>query len=105
MKILSSLRTNNFLPLSQILKDELGKLAEGRFAPVWDIEQRWKNLVGQSVAQNTRVLYVKNGILHVGVQNSAWMCELGFMKTEILEKLKAQLPDTPVAEIKLKLMV
>lgn len=90
--------------MSQILKDELGKIAEGKFAPSWDIEQHWKTLVGQSVAQHTRVLYVKNGILHVGVQNSSWMYELGFIKADILEKLKSLLPDTPVAAIKLKLI-
>ena len=96
-------KQNGFLPLSSILKDHLAGLAKGQFRSLWEVERHWKDIVGQMVAQNSRVLTLKNGVLHVGVSHSTWLHELGFMKTAILEQLKTKLPESGVTEIKWRL--
>lgn len=93
-----------FTPLHQILKNELVGLAKGKFATTWNIESRWHELVGKVVAEQSNVLFVKNGILHVGVKNSVWMHELGFMKAKILQEIQSQLPTAPVTDIKFKML-
>lgn len=102
MNVMSS--NLGFTPLSRILSDELIKLADGRFAPVWNIEKRWRELVGQTVARQSRVLHIKNGILHVGVNNSAWLYELGFMKGKILSEIQSKMPSTKITDIKFKMI-
>ncbi|MBA7616584.1 MAG: DUF721 domain-containing protein [Candidatus Cloacimonadota bacterium] len=47
----------------------------------------WDEVVGQRISEKTKPLYAKNRKLVVEVENSAWMNELLFLKSEIIEKL------------------
>lgn len=95
--------TNTFLPLSDLLKNELGKIAQGRIADTVALERRWKSLVGDAVAGNAKVLYLKDGVLHVGVKNSTWLNELGFMRQDMLERVREALPHAGIKDIRLKI--
>jgi predicted nucleic acid-binding Zn ribbon protein len=95
--------TNTFLPLNDLLKNELGKIASGRIADTVALEQRWKSLVGDAVAGNAKVLYLKDGVLHVGVKNSTWLNELGFMRNDMLERVREAMPHAGIKDIRLKI--
>jgi predicted nucleic acid-binding Zn ribbon protein len=55
------------------------------------IEQKaillWSRVVGKEVKKHTKPYTIENGILVVLVDNSAWMSELTFLRTEIIKKL------------------
>lgn len=95
--------TNTFLPLNDLLKSELGKIASGRVANTVALERRWKSLVGEAVAGNAKVLYLKDGVLHIGVRNSTWLNELGFMRSDMLERVREALPHADIKDIRLKI--
>jgi len=55
------------------------------------IEQKaillWRRAVGNEIKKHTKPYSIENGVLVVLVDNSAWMNELTFLKTEIIKKL------------------
>ena len=55
------------------------------------IEQKaillWRRAVGNEIKKHTKPYSIENGVLVVLVDNSAWMNELTFLKTEIMKKL------------------
>ena len=68
------------------------------------LQKAWREAAGGRVADRTRVVGVKHGVLHVGVQNSALLGELAsFHKTRLLEDLRAALPESRLKSLKFKL--
>lgn len=64
----------------------------------------WKEVAGEDVARQSRVLSLKNGVLQIGVANSALINELAsFQKPELLEKLKAAPQQLRIRDLKFKL--
>jgi predicted nucleic acid-binding Zn ribbon protein len=47
----------------------------------------WRRAVGNEIKKHTKPYSIENGVLVVLVDNSAWMNELTFLKTEIIKKL------------------
>lgn len=95
--------TSTFLPLNELLKAELAKIAKGKVKDTFALEQRWKSLVGDMVATNAKILYVRDGIAHVAVANSTWMNELGFMKADMLKRIREDMPEANVTDIRFRL--
>lgn len=93
---------SSFTPLSTLVKQELGRMANGKIKNIMDLEKSWGRIVGESVSQNSRVLFCKNKTLHVGVSHSSWMFELSLMKTKILQEIQNHLPELVVTDIKFK---
>lgn len=52
---------------------------------------RWGVIVGQVVAQQTRPISIRRGVLQVATSNSAWAQNLMFERRRILEKLNTQI--------------
>jgi predicted nucleic acid-binding Zn ribbon protein len=65
----------------------------------YQVVGEWENIVGDSIAKNTEIVRVENGILYVKAATSAWRNELVFMKPAILEKIRKNYPDSGVEEI------
>lgn len=93
----------DFLPLTDILKKELANLAQGKIKNTITLDHHWKSIVGEIVAENAKVLYVKGGILHIGVSSSTWLQELSFMRQAILSGVRQILPDIEVNDIKFRI--
>ncbi len=49
----------------------------------------YRDIVGDKIANVSRPTSIKNEILFIGVENSAWAQQLHFFKPEILEKLNS----------------
>lgn len=91
-------------PISELLTNYL------RAAGLEDIERArrmvdsWRSAVAPIVFQNTRLLRVRDGVVHVGVGSSALLYELeGFRREEILTRLREQ-PGGYVRDVKFKLV-
>jgi len=61
----------------------------------------WKDVVGETIANNTEPEEVKHGILLVKVSTPVWRNELMFRKKEILEKLNTVLGEKVIKDIRL----
>ncbi len=72
--------------LSEVLMGAQGVFA--RQAGVAMSHERWKEIVGDRVAQRTRVGKIYKRVLLVKVASSAWCQELSFLKPDLLRKLR-----------------
>ena len=69
-----------------------------------ELSKHWRAAAGDRVADRTRVVGVRNGALHVGVQNSALLGELAsFHKSRLLDEMKRRLPAARIRSVKFKL--
>ncbi|WP_437203989.1 DUF721 domain-containing protein [Planctomicrobium sp. SH664] len=61
----------------------------------------WQKIVPAEYASQTRVLGVRNGVLSIGVANSALLSQLvAFHKVELFEKLKADSSAARIRDLK-----
>ena len=65
---------------------------------------KWDEVVGKKLAKFTTPLYYKEGVLYIGVVSSLFMRELTFMKEEILKRIKQFVGDSPVNDIKFRVI-
>lgn len=63
------------------------------------IEQKaillWSRAVGKEVKKHTKPYNIENGLLVVLVDNSVWMNQLTFLRTEIIKKLNELISRSP----------
>ncbi|MFH5805018.1 DUF721 domain-containing protein [Alienimonas sp. DA493] len=68
------------------------------------LAQDWRAAAGDRIADRTRVIGVRHGALHVGVQNSALLGELAsFHKDRLLAEMQRRMPETRLRALKFKL--
>ncbi len=65
------------------------------------ILDKWNNLVGNAFAKHCAPAVLRNGILIINVENSAWMYMLRLKKPQTLEKLKKL--DKEIRDIRLRI--
>ena len=59
----------------------------------------WEEAVGKNIARRAQAASVRNGILFVVVQNSAWLQELSLLKEGIIEKVNSAVGTDVVKDI------
>lgn len=59
----------------------------------------YKEIVGETIAHNTRIVNVQDGKLMISCRNSIWKRELENFKESILEKLRPYLNQENISEI------
>jgi predicted nucleic acid-binding Zn ribbon protein len=60
----------------------------------------WPDVVGEEIAARTEAVNIDHGVLYVHVEHSAWIQELHFMETELLRKLRAEVPGVELKKIR-----
>ncbi len=63
---------------------------------VWLI---WKDCVGPQIAAQASPLRIRDDILEVRVSHPVWMQQLQLLKPRLLERLNAELGDTPLKDM------
>lgn len=68
----------------------ISSIVSQRFAsvPMYSINKKWKDIVGDLLFKVTSPLKIKDGTLIVGVQQHAWLQELTLIKNVMLEKIR-----------------
>jgi predicted nucleic acid-binding Zn ribbon protein len=66
----------------------------------WRAVREWAQIVGPRVASHTRAIACRDGTLHVEVEGSAWMHELGFLKRQLIQRINAQLGGEHVRDVR-----
>lgn len=62
----------------------------------------WKDVVGPFIAQYTKDLYIKNGVLSVKVTSDSLRTELGYSKSVLCKNLNAVVGREVITEIVFK---
>ncbi|MEF3253981.1 MAG: DUF721 domain-containing protein [Deferribacterales bacterium] len=52
-----------------------------------NIANKWEKILGDFIAKHSRPIKINNGTLIIAVEDSIWMNEFTFMKSEFLERL------------------
>ena len=66
-------------------------------------QEAWQAAAGPALARLTRVGLIRRGVLEVLVGNSSLLQELTFQKSSLLEKLKTQLPDAKLRDLRFRI--
>ena len=87
-------------PLAKILPGLLEQLGLADTAAGWRAVSEWPAVAGARIARVTRAVGFRDGTLHVEVEGSAWMHELGFLKPEIVRNLNRHLAADVVRDVR-----
>lgn len=71
-----------------------------RMTRVWQI---WNLAVGSTIAENAQPAAFKGSLLIVNVNSSPWLQQLQFLKTDIMDKVNAELGAGSVTDIRFKI--
>lgn len=66
----------------------------------WRAVETWPRVVGPRIAARTRAVAFRDGTLHVEVEGSAWLHEIGFLKRDLLRRLHEALGSDEVKELR-----
>lgn len=85
-------RLHAFRPLGSIIPEVLEKLRLDQRAAEASIIRVWNVILDPAITSHAQPIGYRNGVLHVGVDSSAWLHELDrYRKHEILERLQIAL--------------
>jgi len=90
-------------PIRSILEKTLKALEIDTQIKTHSIFISWKDIVGNSIALQTRPRFIRNQILFLDVSNSVWIQQLQFLKPTLLEKINNFLGETFIKEIRFRL--
>lgn len=66
----------------------------------YDAVVRWPEIVGEKISQHTAAKSIYQDTLIVEVDHPTWLIELQMMETNILKKIKAEIPKSPIKKIR-----
>ncbi len=86
-------------PVGPLLGDLLEGLGLDRRLREFKAVEVWNAVVGETIAENTRPVGIRDGVLFVEVTSSVWMQELVLLRDDIAERLNEQLGEKLVRRI------
>lgn len=87
-------------PVAGVLDRVLRDLGLQNAMGGWRAVEAWPRIVGPRLAQRTRAVAFRDGTLQVEVEGSAWMHELGFLKRELVARIRLELGTDEVREVR-----
>lgn len=87
--------------LQALLQNSKSQLSDGFVR--WRLEQKWRDVVGPTIAEQTLPCAYERGTLHIWVRHSAWMQQLWFFQDAIKEKVNAHLGKNWVRQVRFTL--
>ena len=75
--------------LQGLLENSKSQLSDGFLR--WRLEQKWPEIVGKTIADQTLPVAFERGTLHIWVRHSTWMQQLWYFQDPIKEKVNAHL--------------
>jgi predicted nucleic acid-binding Zn ribbon protein len=82
-----------------VLQGVLQKHGVDKQVERFGVIELWPEIVGQQLAEVTRVKGVEDAVLFVEVRSSAWLTELSMMKEAFVERVNARLERAPIERI------
>lgn len=88
--------------IGDILPQLMARTGFHRTQGIDQLRETWHKLVGPALAQFTSAGTLRGGTLEVIVAHSTLMQELGFQKTQLLARLKAELPAQTITDLRFR---
>jgi predicted nucleic acid-binding Zn ribbon protein len=91
-------------PLGSVVSQFLTLRGYGRVQTGRQLQEIWRQLAGAAIASRTKVQGIRNGILHITVDNSSLLQELeGFHKRSLHERLTTEHSDLRIRDLRFRL--
>ncbi len=90
---MSRARKSRLEPLGPLVARVLNDIGAGDSARVMRIAERWEEAVGAEIAAHCRPTALRGGVLEATVDSSVWCQQLQLRGPEIIEALRAALPE------------
>ena len=87
-------------PISEVLKEKTSDAHTAERMKRYAIWDRWRSLVGDEVAAHARPARWQGNVLIVRVEHPTWIQELGFLKPQMMERLRGELPKAHINDIR-----
>lgn len=94
---------NRPVAIKDVLDGILKNLGGGKVSQAGMIGDVWMKAAGGAAAKHAKPVDIKEGILVVHVDSSSWLHKLTMEKAGILAKIKSDLGEGPVKDIKLRI--
>jgi predicted nucleic acid-binding Zn ribbon protein len=96
------MRKSNTQPIGDVLKEYLKALKINSKLKEMHVVNHWEDLMGKSVANRTRSVFIKNKTLFVQLKSSVLRNELTMMRQSIMDKLNEQAGEKIIDKIVIK---
>lgn len=87
--------------LHRLLEEKAGPVSDQYLR--WKLWLGWKDVVGDTVGENTEPIGYRNGVLWLWVKNSVWMQQMSFMTEPIKNSVNQKFKEGFVKEVRLTL--
>jgi len=67
------------------------------------LQSHWKEIVGDTISKHTKPDGIRFGTLHVLVDSSAWLQQLTFIRSELIEKVESYVGKNVISDIVLRI--
>jgi hypothetical protein len=89
-------------PIGSILENTLKGLEIDGYVRTHSIFFAWKEIVGESIAEQAQPRSIRNRILFLDVSHPTWMQQLQFLKSTLIEKINAFLGEPAIGDIRFR---
>jgi len=89
-------------PIRSVLEDTLKGLEIDGYVKTHSIFFNWKEIVGDSIAQQAQPRLIRNRILFLDVSHPTWIQQLQFLKSTLLEKVNTFLGEPVIQDIRFR---
>ena len=90
-----------FVALGSLLPDVLARLSASGSPGA--LQSLWQHVIGGPIAQNSRPLGLREGVLHVGVASVAWLATLRAEEPALRARLNAALRGPSIERLEFEL--
>lgn len=96
------MRRSKTMSMAEVLQDYIKTMNYGRKLNEVDVVQSWIDIVGRSIANHTKKIYLNNGVLFVYLDSSVVRNELLMLKQPLIQKINGRSGTEVVKDIVLK---
>jgi predicted nucleic acid-binding Zn ribbon protein len=90
----------NAKPIGSMIRTLMARNGYGQTQATEDMNQNWQVAVGPTLAAVSRPGAISRGVLQVFVSDSSALQELHMCKKQILEQLKASMPQAGIRDLR-----
>lgn len=87
--------------LQALLQNSKSQLSDGFLR--WRLEQKWFEIVGSTIAEQTVPAAIEHGTLYIWVRHPAWMQQLWYFQEPIKDKVNAHIGRPMIQQVRFTL--
>ena len=86
--------------INQVISRAIKKTGLDQVLNQQEALDRWGEVVGKKISENSEATKITNGVLSVKTKNPTWRQELQLQKTEIIKKINNELEKKIIKDIR-----